>query len=37
MEFGGMIMVSTVAGNGTGVAATTTYPFALCIGFNSTE
>ena len=30
-------MASTVAGNCTGVAATTTYPFALCIGFNSTE
>ena len=33
----GAIMVFTVAGNCTGVAATTTYPFALYIGFNSTE
>ena len=27
-------MYSAIAGNCTGVAATTTYPFALCIGFN---
>ena len=33
----GTIMCSAIAVNCTGVAATTTYPFALCIGFNSTE
>ena len=33
----GTITVSTCAWNNTGVAATTTYPLALCMGFNSTE